>query len=183
MKWIHGNSLLTNLPIITIIEALPGTAGSNLTRHIDEICIELGIRKLFYMRECPDQAIGVIKDLRKQIAYRECLQYMLDRKNLTIDANVHTLHPTNTPMREIERLCSMIHQYHRDEKTGIPTSKVEGRPDDILAALNQLLYWAAVFWKNPLYMDIVKDILDKSKLTYPFPSTGLQFTKPRRYKR
>lgn len=176
--------MLCGLPIIAIIEALPGTAGSNLTRHMDEIAIELGIRRLIYMRECPDGAIGVMKDLRKQVAYRECLQYMLDRKNLSIDTNVHTLHPTNQPMREIERLCSMIHQYHRDEKTGVPTSKVEGRPDDILAALNQLIYWAAVFWKNPLYMDIVHEIIEKSKLTYPFPSTGIMFSKPpRRYKR
>lgn len=182
LRWIHGNSLLVNLPIIAIIEGAPGTAGSNFSRHLDEAAIELHL-ELHYMRECPGNTLGVLKDAKRQLHYLQCLQYMLDRRNLSIDVNVATLHPSNTGMREIERLCSMIHQYHRDEVTGLPTSKVDGRPDDILSALNQLIYWAAIFWKNPLYMNIINKILDRSKLSYPFPSTGVIDTKPRRYKR
>jgi ribonuclease BN (tRNA processing enzyme) len=43
-------------------------------------------------------------------------------------------------------VIKMMRSYHRDEKTGIINSKLDGAPDDILSALNQMLYWGNVFW-------------------------------------
>jgi len=179
LKWIHNQSYLSGLPIIAIVEAAPGTVGSNLSRHMNETAIQLGL-KLYYMNECKDRAMGVMKDKNLQVAYRECLEFVLDRKNITIDVNLATQHPTNTPMREIERLCDMMRCYHRDEKTGIISSKVEGRPDDILAALNQMLYWVPVFWRDPYYINIRSEISKTTQHTYAFPSSGFTLVRTRK---
>ena len=134
------------------------------------------------MRECNDGSIGVMKDKNLHIMYRECLEFVLARKTLTVDVNVSTLHPTSQPMKEVDRLCEMIRSYHRDEKTNIITSKVDGRPDDILAALNQLLFWGAIFWQKGFYMELQRDILRTTQYGYAFPTAG-SFEMTRKRKR
>jgi len=173
LDYVRNNPLLANLPIVVMLEAAPGIAASNISRHLDDYVLRNRWEKgLIYMRECSDNAIGVLKSKQLNVDYRYCLEFVLKYGLLCCDTNAATLHPTNPPKKEIERLGEMMRSYHRDEKTGIINSKLDGAPDDILSALNQMLYWGNVFWTTTKYLPVRRDIVARSGCDFQFPTNG-----------
>lgn len=171
LEYIRTNPLLANLPVVVILEAAPGIAASNISKHLDEYALRWHM-ELQYMRECGDDAVGVLKSKELNVRYRYCLEHVLDAASLVCDANCKTLHPSNPPQKEIERLCEMMRSYHYDEKKHIVTSKMEGTTDDILSALNQLLYWGNVFWCTNKYFLVRGRIVQRSGFDFQFPTHG-----------
>lgn len=173
LEFVRTHPLLSHLPIIVMLEAAPGLAASNISRHLDDYAMRHRMKEsLIYMRECQDNAIGVLKSKKLNVDYRYCLEFVLKYDLMCCDSNVKTLHPTNPPRKEVERLGEMMRSYHRDEKTGIINSKLDGAPDDILSALNQMLYWGNVFWTTAKYLPVRADIIRRSQCDFQFPTNG-----------
>lgn len=127
---------------------------------------------LNYMHECEDAGIGVLKTKQTNVEYRYCLEFVLKNRSLAYDTSLATLHPTNTPAKELERLGEMMRSYHWDEKKHIVTSKMDNSPDDILSALNQLLFWGNVFWTTSKYEKLRSQIVLLSHCDFPFVTNG-----------
>lgn len=173
LQLISTHRLLHALPIIVVIEAAPGISASYISAHISEAAREYNIENLFFIREVGAKSdIGVLKTKNSTDFYRYALEFALRHKILAHSSELHTIHPTNSPDFELNRLCEMIRGYHRDAKTMEITSKVSGSADDILASLNQLLYWIGIFWKSPKYALYRDRILQNSSHHYPYPLTG-----------
>jgi hypothetical protein len=173
LELINGDPKLHGLPIVVVIEAAPGISASYISAHISEYAQEFGITKLFFIREVGARGdIGVLKTKNSTDFYRFALEFALRHKILAYSNNLKTIHPNNTPEAELNRLCEMIRGYHYDAKTLEITSKVSGSADDILASLNQLLYWIGVFWKSPKYALYREEILSRTSHSYPYPLTG-----------
>ena len=165
------NPLLSGLPVIVILEAAPGLAASNISKHMDDFAIVNQVA-VNYIRECDDSAIGVLKTKQTNVEYRYCLEYVLKNKSLCWDPDIVTLHPTNTPKKELERLGEMMRAYHYDEKKKIITSKTDFETDDTLSALNQLLFWGNVFWTSMKYLYVRSHIVQISGCDFPFVTNG-----------
>jgi hypothetical protein len=171
LKFINKTPILKGLPIIAIVEAAPGIAASHISKDMDDYALKHKMR-LNYMFECPDGSLGVLKNKIINVQYRYCLEFVLKNNSLAYATNVATLHPTNTPMREIERLGEMILGYHYDDKLEMITSKVDRNPDDILSAVNQLLFNGNIFWASPKYKKIREQIILLSQCDFPWVCNG-----------
>ena len=181
MRFISESPLLQNLPVFIIIEGAPGIAASNLAAHFDKYSARYGVN-INYMYEMKDEhAPGVIKTHEISEQYRFCLESALANKQLAIASNIHSFHPSNDGMKEIDRLCEMILNYHYDEKKHSIHAKVDDAPDDILSALNQLLRWGVVLWKDRRYGPIVGPIRSKPASDFPFITSSVFAFNP--YKR
>lgn len=179
LRLIHDHSILGGLPVIVVTEAAPGIEASYIVAHIDEYARKTNMI-IHYMRELKDNNIGVLKGKDSSDAYRFCLETALQHNILAYSNELMTVHPDATAKEELDRMCEMIRSYHMDPKTNIITSKVDGVPDDILAALNQLLYWIGIFWTTPKYALWRQNIMESSGHRYPFPIVGVRDTrKPR----
>jgi hypothetical protein len=171
LRFIKDSSLLHGVPIIAIIEAAPGIAASNISKHMDDFAA-LHHMPLNYMYECDEHGIGVLKTKQINVEYRYCLEFVLKNNSLAHDTELVTLHPSNPPQKELDRLGEMMRSYHWDEQKHIITSKMDGSPDDILSALNQLLYWGNVFWTTPKYDQLRKHVILLSRCDFPFVTNG-----------
>lgn len=172
LRMINSHPMLTGIQVVVIAEAAPGIEASYIINHIDKYARAARIR-IFYVRELADENIGVLKDKNSEELYRYCLETALEHNILAFANDLMTVHPENTAREELDRLAEMIRGYHYDQKTNKITSKVEGRPNDLVAALNQLLYWTNVFWKSPRYAMFKEEIYQTAPgHRYPFPLIG-----------
>jgi len=173
LRLINENIMLRGIPIIIVIEAAPGISASYISAHLSEWAQKLGIDRLFFIREVGAKGdIGVLKTKNSTDFYRYALEFALRNKILAYASNMATVHPNSTSEKELTRLCEMINSYHYDAKTLEITSKVSGSADDILASLNQLLYWIGIFWKSPKYSIYRESIMQTTAHHYPWPLTG-----------
>lgn len=172
LRLINTHNMLTGIPVIVIAEAAPGIEASYIVNHIDKYA-RAARMKLYYMRELANEDIGVLKNKDSEELYRYCLETALEHNILAYANDLQTVNPENTAKEELDRLGEMIRGYHYDQKTNKITSKVEGRPNDLVAALNQLLYWTNVFWKSPRYALFREQIMTFTPgHRYPFPLIG-----------
>jgi len=168
LSLIHNDPLLGGLPVVCVTEGAPGYEASYIVKHITKYAQEVNMT-IHFLREMPNNDVGVLKNKYSTDLYRYCLETALENKILCYRDKLATVSPDATPKQELDRLGEMIRSYHRDPKTGKVTSKVEGTPDDILAAVNQLLFWANVFWKSPKYIQMRNSIIRRSGTDFPFP--------------
>lgn len=171
LKFVNDTPLLHKVPIIAIIEAAPGIAASNISKHMDDYA-SIHQMPLNYMCECEDAGVGVLKTKQINVEYRYCLEFVLKNRSLARNATVATLHPTNTGEKEVERLGEMMRSYHYDDKKHMITSKMDNSPDDILSALNQLLYFGLIFWTTAKYEKLRDYIVAHSQCDFPFVTNG-----------
>ena len=172
LRLINQHHRLNGLPVVVVTEAAPGIEASYIVNHIDKYARQAAMR-IFYIRELKNNDIGVLKNKDSSELYRYCLEFALEYRILAYSNELMTVNPDATPRQELDRFGEMCRSYHFDEKTNVITSKTPGMPDDILAALNQLLYWIGVFWKSPKYAYFRQELIAKSGHYYPWPLAGV----------
>lgn len=168
---IRSEPMLQGVPVVVITEAAPGVQASYIVGHLASYARDYGIT-IHWMRELANNDIGVLKTGLSDDSYRFALLFALENRVLAFWNRIATVHPQNTSAQELDRLCDMIRGIHFDSVKQKISLKVEGRANDILAALIQLLYWANRFWKDHRYALQRHEIVEKANLRFPFPLIG-----------
>lgn len=182
LRFISEHRFLQNKLVVVMIEGAPGTAASNFAGHFDEFAALYGVNIEFLYEMSDPDAVGVLKTHTISEQYRFCLEAVLGNRQLAIASDLHSFHPSNDGMKEIERLCEMILNYHYDEKKHSIHAKGDDQPDDILSALNQLLRWGVIFWKDLKYTRLRAPIV-RQGYDFPFITSGVFPFNPYKRKR
>lgn len=166
-----------NCPVVMMVECAPGLAASHVERLIDEA----HIRDVCIMSERGEQyRVGVPKTQAITFEYCVELQRVLIDGALRYASNIVSYDPNGERegpelveelKTRMERMMRNLRkEYSKNTRLdGTRSFVITAKPnDDMLIALQMVLYWRKKFWQNNKYSNWHRHIRGSSNVEFPF---------------